>query len=134
MTLELREALKETIKEFSGWGGRTINQELEINRYTQLYIRYMNNKDLLYSTWNYIQYLLTTLIYTFFFRLFSIKFQVYSKLNYFSIHLKLTQLCKSTILQLKQKRILMVCYIMQSTQKLEAGRSGKEYGKTPYES
>ena len=35
--------------------GRGINQELGINRYTLLYIKYIN-KDLLYSTGNYIQY------------------------------------------------------------------------------
>ena len=38
-----------------GEGG--INQEVGINIHTVLYIKQMNNKDLLYSTGNYIQYL-----------------------------------------------------------------------------
>ena len=38
-----------------GEGG--INQGYEINRYTSLYIKQINNKDLLYSTENYIQHL-----------------------------------------------------------------------------
>ena len=33
-----------------------INWEFEINRYTLLYIKQINNKDLLYSTGTYIQY------------------------------------------------------------------------------
>ena len=31
-----------------------------VNRYTLLYINYMNSKDLLYSTGNYIKYLVIT--------------------------------------------------------------------------
>ena len=38
----------------AGEGG--INQEFGIKRYTLLYIKQINNKDLLYSTGNYIQY------------------------------------------------------------------------------
>ena len=34
--------------------------ESEINRYTLLYIKEINNKDLLYSTGNYMQYLVIT--------------------------------------------------------------------------
>ena len=37
-----------------------INQEYGIKRYTLLYIKQINNKDLLYSTGNYIQYLVIT--------------------------------------------------------------------------
>ena len=37
-----------------------INQKLGINIYTLLCIKQVNNKDLLYSTGNYIQYLLIT--------------------------------------------------------------------------
>ena len=39
-----------------------INQEFGINRYTLLYVKQINinNKDLLYSTGDYIQYLLIT--------------------------------------------------------------------------
>ena len=39
---------------------RGINWELRINRYTLLYRKYINNKDLLYSTEKYIQYLVIT--------------------------------------------------------------------------
>ena len=38
-----------------GRGGR-INQEYEINRYTLLYIKQINNKDVLYNTGNSTQY------------------------------------------------------------------------------
>ena len=37
-----------------------INWKLGINRYTLLYIKQINNKNLLYSTGNYIQYLIIT--------------------------------------------------------------------------
>ena len=37
-----------------------INQEFGINRYTLLYIKWINNKDLLYSNEKYIQYLIIT--------------------------------------------------------------------------
>ena len=40
------------------WG--KINQEFGINRYTLLYIKKINNKDLLYNTGNSIQYLVIT--------------------------------------------------------------------------
>ena len=40
--------------------GRGINQEYGINRYTPLYIKQINNKDLLYSTENYIQQFVIT--------------------------------------------------------------------------
>ena len=40
--------------------GRGINQEFRINRYTLLYIKQINNEDLLYSTGIYIQYLVVT--------------------------------------------------------------------------
>ena len=40
-----------------GKGKGGINLELGNNRYTLLYIKQVNNKDLLYSTVNYIQYL-----------------------------------------------------------------------------
>ena len=41
-------------------GGGGINQEFGINTCTLLYIKQVNNKDLLYSTGNYIQYLVIT--------------------------------------------------------------------------
>ena len=37
-----------------------INSEFGISRYKLLYIKQINNKDLLYSTGNYIQYLVIT--------------------------------------------------------------------------
>ena len=40
--------------------GREINSEFGMNRYTLLYIKQINNKDLLYSTGNYIQHLVIT--------------------------------------------------------------------------
>ena len=40
------------------WKEGGINQEFGINRYTPLYTKQINNKDLLYNTGNYIQYLL----------------------------------------------------------------------------
>ena len=45
--------------EKKGWG-RKINQEFWINRYTLLYKKLINNKDLLYNTINYIQYFVIT--------------------------------------------------------------------------
>ena len=41
-------------------GGERINQEFGINRYTLLYIKQINNKDLLYNTGNYIQFPIIT--------------------------------------------------------------------------
>ena len=43
-----------------GKRGGDINWESGINRYTRLYIKQINNKDLPYSTGNYIQYLIIT--------------------------------------------------------------------------
>ena len=43
-----------------GKGREGINQEYGINRYTPLYIKWINNKDLVYSTGNCIQYLAIT--------------------------------------------------------------------------
>ena len=40
--------------------GEWIKLEFGINRYILLYIKEINNKDLLYSTGNYIQYLVIT--------------------------------------------------------------------------
>ena len=41
------------------WGGG-INEEIGIKRNTLLYIKKITNKDLLYSTGNYIQYFVIT--------------------------------------------------------------------------
>ena len=40
-----------------GKGGRGINQKFGINVYTLQYMKQITNRDLLYSTENYIQYL-----------------------------------------------------------------------------
>ena len=40
-----------------GKRGGGINQEYKINRYTPLYIKQINKNNLLYSTGNYIQFL-----------------------------------------------------------------------------
>ena len=60
----------------------------------------LNNKDLLYSTGNHIQYLIITYNgkeYIFF---------LYIKLNHFAVHLKLTQHCNSRMLQFKKMSLL----------------------------
>ena len=41
-------------------GGKVINREIGINIYTLLYIKLINNKDLLYSTGDYTQYFVIT--------------------------------------------------------------------------
>ena len=81
-------------------GGRGINYKVGINRYTLLYIKYINNKDLLYSTGNYIQWLAITYNgkesekeYTY----IHVYAYTYLNMNLFVVHLKLTH-CKSTIL------------------------------------
>ena len=49
---------KLTVTKRERWGG--INQEFWINRYILLRIKQITNKDLLYSTGNYIQYCIIT--------------------------------------------------------------------------
>ena len=71
-------------RERAGW---QINQEFGNNRYTPLYIKQINNKDLLYSTGNYIQYLVIT----------------YNGKESEAVYLKLTQYHKSTLVKLKKK-------------------------------
>ena len=74
-------------------GGEGINQEFGINRYTLLYIKQRNSKDLLYSTGNYIQYL----VITYNGKEYEKEYK-YVQLNHFAVYLKLTH-CKSTINQ-----------------------------------
>ena len=88
--------------------GRRTNQEFAINRYKLLYIKQINNNDLLYSTGNYIQYLIITYNgkeyereYIYMRIYICVYIYIYMKPNCFAVHLKLTQYCKSTILQLK---------------------------------
>ena len=47
-------------KRENGRGGEGINYRFGINRYKLLNIKYINNKVLLYSTGNHIQYLIIT--------------------------------------------------------------------------
>ena len=56
---ETHRGIKQTCGYQRGKGGG-INWEFGINRCTLLYIKQINNKDLLYSTGNYIQYLVIT--------------------------------------------------------------------------
>ena len=58
-----------------------INKGVGIHRYKLLYIKQKTNKDLLYSTGNYIQYLAIT----------------YNGKESVAIPLKLTQYCKSAV-------------------------------------
>ena len=66
-------------------GGQGINEKQEINRYTLLYIKQINNKDFLCSTGN--------------------KSENICMYAFLAVHLKLTQYCyyKSIILQFKKK-------------------------------
>ena len=77
-----------------GVGG--INWEFWINRYTLLYIKQVNNKDLLHSTGNYNQYLVITYnVINYIYIYVYIYIYIY-KQNHLAVHLKH---CKSTILQ-----------------------------------
>ena len=73
-----------------------INQEFRISRYKLLYIKQVNNKDLLYSIGNYIQYPVINHN--------GKDMYIYLQLNHFAVHQKLTHRCKSTILQPKKKK------------------------------
>ena len=64
-------------------------------------VSYAYNRDLLYSIGNYIQYLV--IIYAGKESEKEYIYFMYIYLNLFVVHLKLTQLCKSTMLQFKRK-------------------------------
>ena len=66
---------------------------------TLLYINQISNKDLLYSTGNYIQYLVIT-----YNGKESERVYIHILLNHLAAHLKLTQHCKLTIFQFLKKR------------------------------
>ena len=77
-----------------------INEEFGISRYTLLYIKEINNKDLLYNTGNCIQYLVITYNgkesekeYMYYICIY-----IYGTESLCLVHQKLTQHCKSTIL------------------------------------
>ena len=74
------------------WGG--INWEYGINRYTPLYIKQVSNKDLLYSTGNYIQ----SPVINHNGKKYE-KDYIYVGLSHFAVQQKLIQHCQSNILQ-----------------------------------
>ena len=78
------------------WGG--MDWEFGISRCKLLYIGWINSKVLLYSTGNYVQY-----------PVINHSRKEYKKLNHFAVLQKLTQHCKSTILQLKKLKTIK-CY------------------------
>ena len=74
-----------------GKGGRRgLDWESGIRRCKLVYVEWINNKVLLYSTENYIQYPVIN---------YNGKEYIYVYLNHFAVHLKLTQHYKLTILQ-----------------------------------
>ena len=74
-----------------------------MNRYTPLYIKLINKKKLLYSTGKYIHYLVIT---------YNGK-DSEKELNHLTVHLKLTQYCKSTIVQFKKRNEYNSSFIMR---------------------
>ena len=61
-----------------------ISQELGISRYKLLYIKQVNNKILLYCTWNYIQYPVINYME----KNMKMNMDIYTYLNYFAVYLK----------------------------------------------
>ena len=80
--------------------GRGTEWEVGVRRCKLLYIEWTNNKVLLYSTENYIQYPMRNHNGKEFFK----KEYIYISLNYFALQQKLTQHCESTILQFKKMK------------------------------
>ena len=73
-----------------GWGREGIVREFGTNIYTLLYLKWITNKDLLYSTWNSKQcYLVAWMGGEFGGELI----HVYVWLRPFAVHLKLSQHC-----------------------------------------
>ena len=77
--------------------------QMGINRYTLLYIKQINNRDLLYSTRDPIQYCIMTSVGK------ESEKNICIQLNHFAIYLKVTQPCKST--RIFFKVMLNVCCI-----------------------
>ena len=77
----------------AGGSGRGMDWESWVSRCKLLYIESINNKVLLYSTWNYIQYPVIN------HNRKEYEKYLYIKLNYFALQQKLIQHCKFTILQ-----------------------------------
>ena len=77
-----------------GGGGEGMDWEFGISRCKLVYLGWINNKVLLYSTGNYIRYPVINhngKEYE--------KEYMYVKLNHFAVQQKLTQHCKSTVVQ-----------------------------------
>ena len=70
--------------------------------YTLLYLKWITNKVLLYSTWNSAQYYVAARMGVGFGREW---IHIYVWLNPFAIHLKISQHCKSAIPQYKIKSL-----------------------------
>ena len=68
--------------------------------YTLLYVKWITNKDLLYSTWNFAQHYVAALMVEEF---GEERIHVYIWLSPFAVHMKLSQRCFSAILQYKIK-------------------------------
>ena len=74
------------------------NWEFRVNIHILIYIKYVTNKDLLYSTGNYTQYFVTTYNR----KEYEKNRYICMYNNHFAVHLKPTPThCKLTILQLK---------------------------------
>ena len=84
-----------------GEDGGGIDWEFGISRCKLLYIGWINNKVLLYSTGNYIQYPVVNHMYICNKQCVCVCVCVCVYLNHFVVQQKLTQHCKSTILQWK---------------------------------
>ena len=72
--------------------------EIGVSRYKLLYIEWMDNKVLLYSTGNFSQYPVINHNG----KEYKKRMYIYVQLNHFAVQQKLTQHCKSTILQQKK--------------------------------
>ena len=89
---------KETPRIWTGCWGEGIVRELGMDMYTLLYSKWITNKDLLYSRWNFAQcYGPAWMLGVF----GGEWIHVHIWLNPFAIHLKLSQHCQSTIHQHK---------------------------------
>ena len=72
-------------------------------------MKQVNNKDLLYSTGNYTQYL----VISYNRKESEREYYIRIYLNHFAVHWKLTQYCKSTVLLIKNSfNNMIVCYIL----------------------
>ena len=96
-----------------GWGRRGMEWEFGISRCKLLYIEWINNKVLLCSTGNYIQYSVINHNWKGYYKRECI--YIYIKLNHFAVQQKLTRHCKSTIFQLNKKELVLA--VQQGTQR-----------------